>query len=67
MHSIKNEIIINVKNKGKAISKEDEEDKVSLGINIGSLNTVYSIFGKKEGRFQINVLSLVKVDVNMNT
>ena len=36
--------------------KIKEEDKVSLGINIGSLNTVYSIFGKKEGRFQTNVL-----------
>ena len=44
-------------------SKEDEfkpivknNEKISLGINIGSLNTVYSIFGKKEGRFQTNVL-----------
>ena len=37
-------------------NKAEKEDKVSLGINIGSLNTVYSIFGKKEGRFQTNVL-----------
>ena len=38
--------------------KETKENKTydSLGINIGSLNTVYSIFGKKEGRFQTNVL-----------
>ena len=41
---------------------ENEKEKIikesydSLGIDIGSLNTVYSIFGKKEGKFQSNVL-----------
>ena len=44
-------------------SKEDEfkpivknNEKISLGINIGSLNTVYSIFSKDDGRFKTNVL-----------
>ena len=30
--------------------------KISLGINIGSLNTVYSIFGKNEEKYITNVL-----------
>ena len=44
-------------------SKEDEfkpivknNEKISLGINIGSLNTVYSIFGKNKGKYKTNVL-----------
>ena len=43
-------------------SKIDEQDnnkgnlKISLGINIGSLNTVYSKFDKNDGKFKTNVL-----------
>ena len=32
------------------------DDSISLGINIGAMNTVYSRFLKKEGKFQSEVL-----------
>ncbi len=35
---------------------EEKKEKISLGINIGSLNTVYSIFSKDDGRFKTNVI-----------
>ncbi len=48
-------------NKKSKIDEQDKENnkrtpKISLGINIGSLNTVYSKFDKIDGKFKTNVL-----------
>ena len=43
-------------NESEFNDRNKEIPKISLGINIGSLNTVYSKFDKIEGKFKTNVL-----------